>query len=369
MSDELISCRSCGRQWSTTGCDPRDTILCECGRAVIVPEAIEQVARDILATEYEAMDQAGSTAIAADIRIGVDSGYSARIALRAVIKALAANRPEPASGDVEARAEELFNLIYAHTVVKYDPKAGIRCCLAALQASPAPQGGGEAREKIARIIYEVNPMMDQAVDLDGRPTSAPFVIKWESMLECEDGLIDAIYEGADLILASLTTPERAIAAESDGWEPIESAPRDGREILMAYGFGTGDVAPPLVVAWDTKEGGWIAVGFEQHIETEPTHWCPLPSSPSRQPEGECDRSNLLARVELERAEARELKLLLNAEQDRALTAKVRLKEAERALEQIECTPAWGYPDRWETTPAEVRQLARQALAAMKGSEG
>lgn len=30
------------------------------------------------------------------------------------------------------RAEALFNLIYAHTVVKYDPIAGVRCCRQAL---------------------------------------------------------------------------------------------------------------------------------------------------------------------------------------------------------------------------------------------
>lgn len=32
-----------------------------------------------------------------------------------------------------------------------------------------------------------------------------------------------------------------------------------------------------------------------------------------------------------------------------------------ALARIERAPAWGAPDRWETTPAEVRQIAREAL--------
>lgn len=32
------------------------------------------------------------------------------------------------SNDLQKRAEDLFNLIYAHTVIKYDPPAGIRCC-------------------------------------------------------------------------------------------------------------------------------------------------------------------------------------------------------------------------------------------------
>ncbi len=39
----------------------------------------------------------------------------------------------------------------------------------------------------------------------------------------------------------------------------------------------------------------------------------------------------------------------------------RIAVLEGALKQIEAAPAWGYPDRWETTPAQVRQLARAAL--------
>lgn len=42
----------------------------------------------------------------------------------------------------------------------------------------------------------------------------------------------------------------------------------------------------------------------------------------------------------------------------------RLREA---LHKIEAAPAWGYPDRWETTPTEVRQLARAALRSTEAS--
>jgi len=36
----------------------------------------------------------------------------------------------------------------------------------------------------------------------------------------------------------------------------------------------------------------------------------------------------------------------------------RLREA---LQKIADAPAWGYPEKWETTPAQVRQLAFEAL--------
>ena len=52
-----------------------------------------------------------------------------------------------------------------------------------------------------------------------------------------------------------------------------------------------------------------------------------------------------------------------AERDRddavetALALEKRLKRAEEALRKIADAPAWGAPDRWETTPTEVRRLA------------
>lgn len=37
-----------------------------------------------------------------------------------------------------------------------------------------------------------------------------------------------------------------------------------------------------------------------------------------------------------------------------------------ALQRIADAPAWGAPDRWETTPDEVRQLARKAISLATG---
>lgn len=57
-----------------------------------------------------------------------------------------------------------------------------------------------------------------------------------------------------------------------------------------------------------------------------------------------------------------------AEYDAAEADRQRMREA---LEAIERAPAWGYPDKWETTPAEVRQLARAALnpASKEANDG
>ena len=61
----------------------------------------------------------------------------------------------------------------------------------------------------------------------------------------------------------------------EGWQPIETAPKDGREIL---------VYEPMyctIGQWvDSKHGGawWIEGG---QITGHPTHWMPLPPPPEK----------------------------------------------------------------------------------------
>lgn len=85
----------CGRSVAYDGCAPRETIICECGRGHVVPDAAKQKipkravsARELLAREYERDGDALSEAVAADIRAGIESSHAARIALRAISTAL-----------------------------------------------------------------------------------------------------------------------------------------------------------------------------------------------------------------------------------------------------------------------------------------
>lgn len=50
-----------------------------------------------------------------------------------------------------------------------------------------------------------------------------------------------------------------------------------------------------------------------------------------------------------------------AETRTLLVPRSTLLEIQDALQRIEAAPAWGAPDKWETTPAEVRLLARDRL--------
>ena len=64
--------------------------------------------------------------------------------------------------------------------------------------------------------------------------------------------------------------------ERQGWREIESAPKDGKVVLLARFLYDGTNL--LCVASDfwTEEGGWCDWGPGDH---QPTHWMPLPEPP------------------------------------------------------------------------------------------
>lgn len=58
------------------------------------------------------------------------------------------------------------------------------------------------------------------------------------------------------------------------WQDMESAPRDGREILALV-----EDQRPMVVFWsEWLEGHWQPLG-QPWRETSPTRWAPLPAVP------------------------------------------------------------------------------------------
>ena len=68
------------------------------------------------------------------------------------------------------------------------------------------------------------------------------------------------------------------------WQPIETAPKDGRMVLLfpsrcwAEDSDRGEVG-----YWDNDFHDWGGLGSAAEDYTGPTHWMPLPSPPT--PEG------------------------------------------------------------------------------------
>jgi hypothetical protein len=73
-------------------------------------------------------------------------------------------------------------------------------------------------------------------------------------------------------------------ARADAWRPIETAPKDGTEIVLwpALRRPIDGVVPPTTGAWYTLsgEGLWYDLSVGHHNGFwKPTHWMPLPPAP------------------------------------------------------------------------------------------
>jgi hypothetical protein len=77
------------------------------------------------------------------------------------------------------------------------------------------------------------------------------------------------------------------AREGCGWQPIETAPRDGTPILVSFGsMGVHQVSwtEPSAHDWkiwcvdDNKHGPFALRGYSDDGPTAPTKWMPLPAT-------------------------------------------------------------------------------------------
>lgn len=78
-----------------------------------------------------------------------------------------------------------------------------------------------------------------------------------------------------------------------GWQPIETAPKDGTHVLVAFDnppyseHWTFQQRPPTVAHWfgpaplpGLRAGGWyLSVSHNDGGRIDPTHWMPLPAAP------------------------------------------------------------------------------------------
>jgi hypothetical protein len=76
--------------------------------------------------------------------------------------------------------------------------------LAALSTqAPMPAASAEPVDDIARALYQFEPLMDQETDLDGRSVGDPYVVTWDSIVECYPDAHGFYLEKAQAAVASI----------------------------------------------------------------------------------------------------------------------------------------------------------------------
>lgn len=115
----------------------------------------------------------------------------------------------------------------------------------------------EALEATLREAYRV---------LDQIPASAFSYPLWEQKI--------TIMKRTDELL---TSAEQG----NGGWQPIETAPRDGEDILALH----HNRSVQLVVAWDSDEQRWGTLDGPSYHADAFTDWMPLPQPPQEKGSG------------------------------------------------------------------------------------
>ncbi len=67
------------------------------------------------------------------------------------------------------------------------------------------------------------------------------------------------------------------------WQPIETAPKDGTEILLTSGIGTPVRSPHFIGYFIARTGKWWNMWQGAPHYLEPTHWMPLPAIALQRP--------------------------------------------------------------------------------------
>jgi hypothetical protein len=134
----------------------------------------------------------------------------------------------------------------------------------------------EALERLGNIINDAPYRLEER---DGA---------WQGFLQNKQDIVEAV----SLIQARAERAERQLQLHSAnvsepalralalfGWQPIETAPKDGTQILL---WITGIEPRPRISFWSERgsESGWYSVQSHHFIATIVTHWMPLPEAPT-----------------------------------------------------------------------------------------
>lgn len=129
----------------------------------------------------------------------------------------------------------------------------------------------------------------------GCSRTTPFVDIDKLVEETSDRiLIDCISESTECsnCLEQTSIPEECVnmkkmaaiiksallaAHNSNGWQPIETAPKDGTEILVYCISMDGTCGCEVARFCDERNGWFIGV-----CRLSPTHWMPLPAAPKKE---------------------------------------------------------------------------------------
>lgn len=221
-------------------------------------------------------------------RKAVDAGIAALRTLLAT-PSVQADTPPAGGGAVEEALAEFQrrNGYHKPAIEELLTEFG-ELLLAKVSAAPEPAAGG-GREKLRKLSEWATQGRCTAPRYDD-PEGGAYLrignIQVAMGLSEEDA--DFIAGAVNYARSILSAPSQAETAGGDGWQPIETAPKEQQPILLALDSGRfGDIRrAPAVAFWSPKDQAWrYWYGEDFDIPAKPTHWRPLPAPPTPAPAG------------------------------------------------------------------------------------
>ncbi|KVP19420.1 hypothetical protein WJ85_08000 [Burkholderia ubonensis] len=221
--------------------------------------------------------------------------------------------------------ENLSRMLREH-VEKGDPRDVANFCMmlwhhgSPIVYAPADAGSGDAISRSKRILalvddYHEKPTADSRTALRkalmDEFETAPPTARVESLtneqiaatarqhatsfVDGDDAITDLFFEGDSYLefARALLAPTQQPSGEATGWQPIETAPKDGTAILgwnadyearqthWAF-YGEGSIAKAEFDAGKGESGSWYWHEPQSHWLSgwKPTHWMPMPDTPA-----------------------------------------------------------------------------------------
>lgn len=110
-------------------------------------------------------------------------------------------------------------------------------------------------------------------------------VRWAARNQAERAHAEATREARIRSALSVPLPEIEGGDKGDGWQLIDTAPKDGTWVLL-YWPTMAITAYPACGFSHADEYGWELAQDRDYGEIIPTHWRPLPAAPSASIEGE-----------------------------------------------------------------------------------
>jgi hypothetical protein len=207
--------------------------------------------------------------------MGVEEAINYAVSLIANVAELVPSAPEE-----QEKAARHIATLKAHLAALAQPKEE------GVVHTAVADGHGLAPDVAARFSDEVVERMARAHYI----AYAPSDDARQARENFWDNVLDHKRPWVEIMRAALAASPAPPAG--DGWEPIETAPKDGSRILVFDEMAADNESPVVMVAWlndaerhNRKRFAWCVPGSWQdeqggHCTADrPTHWRPLPAPP------------------------------------------------------------------------------------------